>query len=855
MDKIFSFIVKKPVVVLLGVLAFFLIFLSGIFRMYIDNDLLHWFSRKSKIGALNYYINERFESNNPILIMLEMDDGVLNISNLTHIRNISREGKEVKGVVNVISFTEVEDVKSTAGEMIVDKLLPENLGDIKDFEELKKYILSKEGYNGSVISRDGKSTVIIFQPSPEDRADVVAKNIRRFVDEYIKKNSLGWKVYYGGTPMLLNSITDLVVRDLRFLVPLVSIVVFLILFISFRNIKDTILPLLTVLMATACAMGVMGFFGRPLTTFGVAIPVVLIAVGNAYGIHVINEYHEKKKNNHIDTALTDVLKRTFIPILMSALTTFGGFLSIAMANEMLSARDFGLISSVGVIFSLIFTLSFIPPILKFFPGKKISFGKLTEESEHGIFMWWAKFVYGHKKLIVFLFGIVAIISAYFLTRVKIKVDYLSYFHKKSEPAIVTEKINKTFDGSFELKLYTSGNVLDSVYLRTLQIIEEELRFLAGGKTRPTSLVPIISSLNEGMTEIPMIPDTSYEVENLYFFIDGNENVKRLMTDDKKEALVSFLLPSMESSTRYELVRDAEKLLKVYKNVSLVDSTNAEKDIKRLVSKMVMNRIIRAEIKTITFEKVNELIDKIPLKSDFKNYEEKFAYLLDITGKFYKNFEITESQISKSDLLYALSPLVWDKYIYPNGDIPVFEKTGLAGLMKLFTDVENTLLKNQLISLGIIVLIVVILNTITFKSLLEGALSLLPILFTLLVNFGVMGLFKINMDFITITIASIAVGAGIDYTIHFLSRFTHEIKNGKDSEGAFYKTFVTTGKGILFNSLSVGFGFAVLNFSSIMPLRSFGILMFLTMLVSAFASLTLLPAFIIYFRKLLVRSKG
>ncbi len=74
MDKIFNFIVKKPLLTLAGVLVIFLIFSGGMFKLYIDNDLLHWFSKKSKIGALNYYINEKFESNNPIIIMFTLND-------------------------------------------------------------------------------------------------------------------------------------------------------------------------------------------------------------------------------------------------------------------------------------------------------------------------------------------------------------------------------------------------------------------------------------------------------------------------------------------------------------------------------------------------------------------------------------------------------------------------------------------------------------------------------------------------------------------------------------------------------------------------------------------------------------
>ncbi len=849
MNKFFNHTVYKPFKTLLITFFGVIILSLGISRIYLDNDLLHWFSKKSKIGELNYYINEKFETNNPIIVMFTLKNDVLSKENLKEIRELSLRMEEEKGVANVISITEIEDIQGKEDEMSVSKLIPDNIDEV-NVANLKEYIMSKESYKGSLISKDGYSTILMIQPSQDTKSDSLAKDLRKKINQYLKEKNLEWEVYYGGTPMLLNSISDLVVKDLRFLIPLVSLVVFMVLFLSFRSIKATLLPLITVLLATASAIGVMGYLGLPLTTFGVAIPVVLIAVGNAYGIHFINEYNEKANSKGKEEALISVHKRVFIPILMSAVTTFAGFLSIAVSNDMLSARDFGIISAIGVIFAFLITISFIPAMLSIFPKTKSNIGHLNEEVENKIFHSVSHFIFKNKKWVVISFIIFGILATYFITKVEIKVDYMSYFDKKSEPAIVTDKISKIFDGVFELKLYSKGE-MSANYLRTLKIIEEKLRYTAGGKTRPNSIVGIIESLNEGITEVPSIPDSDYEIENLWFFIEGNENLKRLVTEDKKETLISFLLPSMESSTRYKIVNEAEKLLKLYSTISLKDISQCEEEVKEFVSISIYNKLIRSDI-TIDKDKIKDFLDKnVDFKINLKDYESKKTFLNKISKRFFEEFPASK-EISKKDLIEALSPLVWDKFVTPGDEVKIFENYGVAGLMKLFTDVENTLLRNQLISLIVIVIIVVFLNTITFKSMLEGVFSLIPILFTLIVNFGIMGLFKINMDFITTTIAAISVGAGIDYTIHFLSRYTHEVENKKNYEEAFYHTFSTTGKGIIFNALSVGLGFAVLNFSGIMPLRNFGTLMLVTMLISSFSALTLLPVLTFYFRKKILK---
>ena len=108
---------------------------------------------------------------------------------------------------------------------------------------------------------------------------------------------------------------------------------------------------------------------------------------------------------------------------------------------------------------------------------------------------------------------------------------------------------------------------------------------------------------------------------------------------------------------------------------------------------------------------------------------------------------------------------------------------------------------------------------------------------------------ISLNFVTVTVASISIGAGIDYTIQYMSRYFHEIYSEKlNPREAFIKTVATTGRAILANALAVGLGFAVLLFASIVPLKDFGLQMFITMATSSIATITLMPIVLLFFAK-------
>jgi predicted RND superfamily exporter protein len=112
----------------------------------------------------------------------------------------------------------------------------------------------------------------------------------------------------------------------------------------------------------------------------------------------------------------------------------------------------------------------------------------------------------------------------------------------------------------------------------------------------------------------------------------------------------------------------------------------------------------------------------------------------------------------------------------------------------------------------------------------------------------MGYSGVSLDSATMMIASIAIGIGIDYSIHFSSRFRIELKQQPDELSALDKTLETTGMAIVINALTVALGFIILLGSNILPMQRFGWLIALTMAVSACAALTFLPASILVFRK-------
>ena len=173
----------------------------------------------------------------------------------------------------------------------------------------------------------------------------------------------------------------------------------------------------------------------------------------------------------------------------------------------------------------------------------------------------------------------------------------------------------------------------------------------------------------------------------------------------------------------------------------------------------------------------------------------------------------------------------------------------TGFIVLMDALAQMLISGQVASLLFSLLAVFFIVRFLLGSWEGSFLSILLVSLAVLANFGLMGWTGISLDIVTALISSIGVGVGIDYAIHIYSRYQQEKDQGQSTESALTQAIATTGKAITANAGSVIAGFMVLLFSSFPPLRYFGSLVTVIMLVSSVGALTILPTLILVWSRM------
>ncbi len=177
--------------------------------------------------------------------------------------------------------------------------------------------------------------------------------------------------------------------------------------------------------------------------------------------------------------------------------------------------------------------------------------------------------------------------------------------------------------------------------------------------------------------------------------------------------------------------------------------------------------------------------------------------------------------------------------------PRFVLVGGSGY--IFAALMEEVARGQVTSLVLSVVIVAFLVMLLFRSFVAGLVAAIPLALALVFLFGIMGATGIPLDIATAMLSSIMIGIGVDYTIHFLWRYREELALGKPPEKAVRKTLRTTGRGIIFNAVSVMVGFSVLLFSVFMPIKFFGLLIILAISTCLAGALFIMPAYCMVFR--------
>jgi len=714
----------------------------------IDSDVINSLNDNDPTARLYQTVGVEFGGNEIGMIALETDE-VFTAEVIRHVKEITDSIRYTAGVSTVTSITDILDIKSSEWGIEIGQLIDEyNLPvEQHELDTLKEYVLSSDLYKGAIVSEDATATLIMFNLLHDADKQAVAREIKAKIEGMNLPESL----YFGGLPFLLNDVTHLILSDIFWLLPVTFLIIALFLFLSFRSFRGIVLPIITAGISVVWTLGLMALMDYELTIASSYMPVVLLAVGSAYTIHVVNSF-EYSRSVDKKQALLKALTYTIVPVLLASLTTIVGFISFVFGSYLQMIREFGIFTAAGTFFALLLSIFFVPALISAFSIK----GKRSETDDRNeknilnrlIIKPLVSIVVRHPRYTLAIWSLLLLISIAGIFLIKTSVNITSYFKKDNPTRITEDLMQRKFGGSLPVYVVFEGDIRSPEVLRTMILTEKYMKEDPNISVTQ-SVADLVEQMNDAMGEGKRIPDNKAKIEQLWFLLDGQDIMSQLVSDGLDKGIIQSKFASIET----------------------------------------------------------EEIDAFTKKMD--------------------------------------------KYISENSsDNCHIEFTGIPSI---YFKLNNSLIKSQYSSLIIAVILVLVIVGIIMKSPLKGIFTTIPIIVTILMLLGFMGITGIPLDIATVLVGSIALGIGIDYSIHVISGFNNHLKENGDAEKALESTIKVSGKAVIVNAASVTAGFLVLLFCQMVPFQHFGLLIAISMLVSSIGSITLLPVLLILSRRRIKKS--
>ncbi len=562
--------------VIIAISAYFILEMKENTRM--ETDLDKYMPQDHPAFIYSDKAESWFDIKDGIIVAIQNKDGIYNTATLDTLKQLTKRFQKFDEIDkdDVTSLYTADNIIGTEDGMDVKRFFKRVPKTEAKLKELQENVRNNEMVFGRLVSDNEQVTVIIaeigddvFTPEFYDRILEAAK---------MSEND-NIKIYVAGRPIVEGEMALLGPADMKKMVPIVILVIFLVLFITLRSFKGTMITLGVVFLSTIWAFGLMAAVGIPIYAVSTMIPVMLIAIGVADGIHLYSHLHTFVDHNpHVGKleATKDMLKHLWKPVIMTSVTTAVGFISL-LTSQVYPVKYFGIFTAFGVMMAMVFSLVFLPAGIMIFglpKAKKLDHSEDKEGHSHSkLANNFAAGVIKYKYVSIIGSVIIVVLSVIGMQKMWINSSFLDKFEKDSDIVLTDKFINENFGGTSSLNLILDSEGKKDVFKEpaVLKLVDKMQKDVDGqlavvGNT--FSLADYINRMNKVMNadkeEFNTIPDSKDMIAQyllLYEMSGDPENLNKVVDYDYEKLNVTFQLKKDDSKA----INSALDIIHTYKD--------------------------------------------------------------------------------------------------------------------------------------------------------------------------------------------------------------------------------------------------------------------------------------------------
>lgn len=452
-------------------------------------------------------IKKAFGEHQTVIIGIEGGKGgIFNISGLKKIEKISEEAEKFylveKGSVKSLCRGGV--VREENGMLKTGPLMRNSPEKPEEIEQLKKEVKESELVYGRLVSKDFKAGLVVFDVSGKEK---FRGKIHKWLERIKKKYEEPEKVLITSIGYIHEEVDRGIERDVYLLTGIAFVGIIFLIFLIFGK-WGAVFSAIVMGGAIIATLGTLLYF-FPIKVLTITIPVIIIALGSSYCIHILVNYSRVQKE------ISDTLDRVVKPIFMAGFSSL--IIPLLMFEISISpVRQFAGFMALGIFLVTVFSLLLMPAMLNLKkPEMKIHSWVWRAEKLSKVSFWSLK----HKKLIFAIAILLIFLSIFGILKVPLRSGLapVEFFPENHRLRNTHEWLQK-FQAVDYFKVMVSGDILNPDTIRKIE------KFCEFAKNQPEvgnvfSVVNVVKEINKVLAGKKEIPKDSKKLKNILYLYE------------------------------------------------------------------------------------------------------------------------------------------------------------------------------------------------------------------------------------------------------------------------------------------------------------------------------------------------
>ena len=426
---------------------------------------------------------DTYTKNDNILFVLQPGDGDVFTPEIADtVEWLTAEAWKIPYAIRVDSVTNFQHSWADGDELTVEDLVRGGVRmDRSELERRRDIALAEPLLCDNLISPDARTTgVNVTLQFPGESLTEVPEAVSHARDlaQQIRKRHSGMTVALSGVSMLNSAFSEAGQTDALTLLPGMFVMLVVLMFLVLRNFASTVGTVMVAVFSALTALGLTGYAGVQLDPIALTAPIIIMTLGIADSVHLwVTVRKQMRDGIERRAAIGESLRVNLLPIAVTSLTTFIGFLSLNFSDAP-PFRYLGNITAMGIVAAFFYSITFLPAFLSVMPLKikRISLAKKSENSRLSLLAEW---VTGHHRAVLTVMGTVTIVLMALVPTTDLNDEFVKYFDYRipfrAEAEWSTENLSGMYRLEYSVEADGPEGVNDPAYLQQIEAFTAWLR--------------------------------------------------------------------------------------------------------------------------------------------------------------------------------------------------------------------------------------------------------------------------------------------------------------------------------------------------------------------------------------------